>query len=142
MNSPEEAIKEIDKYNKKNLKTLEYNDTYHDFFETPNIKLDYHRDYKVMIKKRLLNKVLVEECRKDNLQDNCYQISKMYENIKFDMDNKGAKVENEAVISMVEKSAVIIDMDIPKYKVRNFYLSDNYWIIMKRKNSNIPYFVL
>lgn len=142
MNSPEEAIKSVDTYNKTNLKTLEYNDTYHDFFETPNIKLDYHRDYEIMIKKKLLNKVLIEQCIKDNLPENCYEIGEMFENIKFDMDSKWAKVENEAVISIVENTAIIMDMDIPKYKIRNFYLSDNYWIIMKRKNSNIPYFVL
>jgi hypothetical protein len=88
MKSPNEAIKAINKYNKENLNSLEYSDKYHDFFKAPNIKLDYHRDYEVMIKKRLLNKVLVEECRKDNLQDNCYQIAKMFENIKFDMDSK------------------------------------------------------
>ncbi|MEA1972762.1 MAG: hypothetical protein U9N34_05655 [Candidatus Cloacimonadota bacterium] len=88
MTSSEEAIKTIDKYSKENLKTLEYNDAYHDFFEAPNIKLDYHRDYEVMIKKKLLNKVLIEECKKNNLPENCYEITKMFENIKFDMDNK------------------------------------------------------
>ena len=139
MNSPEEAIEWINKYNKENLKTLEYNDEFHDSFEAPNIKLDYHRDYKVMIKKRLLNKVLVEQCRKNDLPDNCYEISKMFENIKFDMDNKWAKVENEAVVAMTMDTLSSI---VPKYKVRNFYLNKNYWIIMKRKNSDIPYFVL
>ena len=135
MTLPDEAIKYVNKYNKDNLKTLEYNDEYLDSFEAPNINLDYHRDYKVMIGKKLLNKVLVKECRNMNLSDNCYRITEMFENIKFYMDNKWAKVENEAVIS-VSKTG------LPKYKVRNFYLNDNYWIFMKRKNSNIPYFLL
>ena len=88
MNSPEEAIKAVSKYDEENLESLQYNDSYHDFFKTPNLKLDYHRDYKVMIKKRLLNKVLVEKCKKNNLPEDCYEIKAMYENIKFDMDNK------------------------------------------------------
>jgi len=141
MQSPNEAIKVINEYNKDNLKSLVYNDTYHDFFQAPNIKLDYHRDYEVMIKKRLLNKVLVEQCKKDGLPDNCYEIAAMFENIKFDMDNKWAKVENEAVIIVAEKSMVMLT-EKPKYKERNFYLDKDYWIIMKRQKSNIPYFVL
>lgn len=141
MGLPEEAIEEINKYDNDNLKSLVYNDTYHDFFRVPNIKLDYHRDYEVMIEKRLLNKVLVEQCRKDYLDDNCYKISEMFENIKFDMDNKWAKVENEAVVTLSIDSA-IIDVKKPEYIVREFYLDDDYWIIMKRKDNNIPYFIL
>jgi hypothetical protein len=65
----------------------------------------------------------------------------MFENIKFDMDNKWAKVENEAVIE-ITKDMAAISIEEPNYIERYFYLNNDYWIIMKRKNSNIPYFVL
>jgi uncharacterized sporulation protein YeaH/YhbH (DUF444 family) len=65
----------------------------------------------------------------------------MFENIKFKMDNKWAKVENEAVFLWVMITSVSLPEEI-KYIERNFYLNKNYWIIMKRKNSNIPYFIL
>lgn len=139
MNSPDEAIKYVNKYDKENLNSLEYSEQYHDFFEAPNLTLDYHRDYDLLIDKHLKNKVLVDTCIKYNLPDNCYKISKMYENIKFDMDNKWAKVENEAVFWLIDWAMPIEE---PKYIVRNFYLNNDYWIIMKRNNSEIPYFIL
>ena len=56
----------------------------------------------------------------------------MFENIKFDMDEKGARVENQAVI--------ILEMSMKK--IRNFILNNPYWIIMKRAESENPYFIL
>ena len=139
MNSPIEAIKEINKYDKKDLKNLEYNDTYHDYFKAPNIKLNYKRKYKTIIWKKLLNKILVKQCLKKNLPKNCYEIYAMFENIKFDMDNKWAKVENEAIETEDLTENI---KPIPQYKERNFYLNKDYWIIMKRTNNKIPYFIL
>jgi 16S rRNA U516 pseudouridylate synthase RsuA-like enzyme len=66
-----------------------------------------------------------------------YFISQMFENIKFDMDEKGARVENEAVIVM-EKAA----FEIAEEKVKKFILNKPYWIVMKRIDSQNPYFVL
>jgi len=56
----------------------------------------------------------------------------MFENIKFDMNEKGARVENEAVI-MAKRQAFI-----PK----NIILDDDFWVIMKQANSLNPYFIL
>ena len=56
----------------------------------------------------------------------------MRENIKFEMDNKGAKVEAEALIPIL-KSA--------NQKIRKFILDKPFWVIMKRKNSLNPYFI-
>jgi len=139
MNNPEEVIKAINKYDKENLKTLEYNDKYHDFFQVPNIKLKYHRTYDKLVWKPLLNKVLVEKCRKKWLPDNCYKIGAMFENINFSMDNKWAKVENDAIIDLIGKS---VEIPTEQYKERYFYLNKDYWIIMKRQDQNIPYFIL
>ncbi len=131
MENPNEAIKKINKYDKENLKNLEYSDVYHDFFEVPNIKLNYHRGYKYMIWKKLWNKNFLD-----------YEIAQMFEDIKFNMNYKWAKVENQAVIAMQMTSAWPWFNEKIKYKTRYFHLNKNFWVIMKRKNSDIPYFIL
>jgi hypothetical protein len=60
----------------------------------------------------------------------------MFENIKFDMDEKGARVENEAVIVMTK--SVMMEPEKPK----NFILNEPYWVVMKRTDSENPYFIL
>lgn len=62
----------------------------------------------------------------------------MYENIKFNMDQAGARVENEAVIGMETTSAPPTIIEKPK----NFILNKPYWVIMQRQNSQNPYFLL
>ncbi|HPO55998.1 MAG: hypothetical protein GX452_05630 [Ignavibacteriales bacterium] len=97
----------------------------HDRFEAPKLHLDYHRDYVELIGRYLANKGFES-----------YFIGQMFENIKFDMDEKGARVENEAVI--VLPKSVSIDKDKPK----NLILDKPYWVVMKRKDSKNPYFIL
>ncbi len=96
-----------------------------DEFEAPFIHLDYHRNYNEMLGKFLANK---------NFTD--YFIGEMFENIKFDIDEKGAKVENEAVITLL-RTAIM-----PEKEKRYFKLDKPYWIIMKRTSSKNPYFIL
>ncbi|MBA4322571.1 MAG: hypothetical protein C0408_07105 [Odoribacter sp.] len=60
----------------------------------------------------------------------------MFENIKFDMDEKGARVENEAVI-VLGKS-----IGIDEEKPRKFELNKAFWVVMQRKGSSNPYFLL
>ncbi len=98
-----------------------------DYFEAPNLHLDYHRDYTEMTGKFLSNKKFTD-----------YFIGQMFENIKFDMDEKGARVENEAVITLMKGAAPSLDEEKPRY----FKLDKPYWIIMKRSNSKNPYFML
>ncbi len=93
-----------------------------DFFSMPLIKLQCRRDYKEMMGKGLKNPGFTE-----------YVISQMFENIAFELDETGARVENQAVIGM-ERSA---------YKPgRYFYLDKPFWVIMKRSASPNPYFLL
>ncbi len=98
-----------------------------DIFEAPNIDLNYHREYTEVKGKALANKKFTK-----------YEISQMFENIKFNLDEKGARVENEAVIAM--RLTAMLPTELPK--PRHFKLDKPYWIIMKRSNSNNPYFVL
>ena len=120
-NNLQSLIKEINTFNKIELKSINTKD----FFVAPIVKLSHFREYKELINKSLLNKGFES-----------YQIQKMFENIKFDMDEKGARVENEAVI--VLGKSFQLDEEIP----RKFILDKPYWIIMKRIDSSNPYFIL
>jgi len=114
----------VDKINEDKTKNFEIMGE-SDNFSAPIIHLDYHRDYIELLGKYLKNK---------GFED--YYIDQMFENIKFDMDEKGARVENEAVIT--QKSFGIVDVE----EFRNFVLDKPYWVIMKRANSKNPYFLL
>jgi hypothetical protein len=59
----------------------------------------------------------------------------MFENINFELDEEGAKVESQAVIG-AERGAM------PKKTGRYFYLDKPFWVIMKREDSAHPYFLL
>jgi hypothetical protein len=58
--------------------------------------------------------------------------------IKFDLDNKGARVENFAMASIIGA----MPGDYEKPKIREFILDELLWLIMKRKDSENPYFIL
>ncbi len=123
MKNQQTVVDEINQNNKKNLATIGGSDK----FKAPKLHLDHHRDYVELIKKWLSN---------EGFSD--YYIAKMFENIKFDMDEKGAKVENEAVIAVIGRSAG----PSKKPKIKNFILDKPYWVIMKRADSQNPYFIL
>jgi hypothetical protein len=90
-----------------------------DGFEAPMLNLDYQRSYSELIGKSLANQ---------NFEN--YIITDMLEKIKFKMDETGATVENEARMGLLLG---------PSYK---FILDKPYWVIMMRKNSQNPYFIL
>ena len=121
MKNPQDVVGEITKNNKKYFSTIGKTDR----FKTPKLHLDFHRDYIELIGKYLANK---------NFSD--YFIAQMFENIKFDMDEKGARAENEAVIVMT-KSAMM-----EPEKPKNFIMDKPYWVIMKKTDSENPYFIL
>ena len=123
MKNPQTVVDEINQNNKKNLSTIGESDK----FKAPKLHLDHHRDYVELIGKWLSN---------EGFSD--YFIAQMFENIKFDMDEKGAKVENEAVIAMLWGIAG----PSKKPKIKNFILDKPYWVIMKRADSQNPYFIL
>ena len=124
MNDPQTVIKEINQNNQGNLITISGDDN----FEAPILHLDHHREYVELINKNLANK---------GFED--YAITQMFENIKFDMNEKGAKVENEAVIVGALGMA---GGPTKQIKPKNFILNKPYWVIMQRKNSQNPYFIL
>ncbi len=122
MTNPQTVVNEINQNNKGYLSTIGESDR----FEAPKLHLDHHRDYVELIKKYLANKGFEK-----------YLIAQMFENIKFDMDEKGARVENEAAIAMVPTA-----LPGKQEKPKNFILDKPYWVAMQRKNSQNPYFIL
>ncbi len=120
MNDPQIIVKEINQNNQGRLATIGDSD----HFEAPKLHLDHHRDYIELLGKQLANKSFEN-----------YFIAEMFENIKFDMDEKGARVENEAVI------ALTMGLELPQ-KPKNFILDKPYWVVMQRKDSQNPYFIL
>lgn len=120
VNKPQGVVNEIDRYNTADLPLISDDDQ----FEMPNLHLDHRHDYMELTGKFLANK---------GFED--YFIAQMFEKIKFDMDHKGARVESEAVI--IGPTAM---PSLPK--VKRFILDKPFWVVMKRKNSQHPYFVL
>jgi len=120
MKNPQDIVNQINKNNKQNLSTIGTSDR----FKAPKLHLDYQRTYTGLTNKPLANKGFEE-----------YVIAQMFENIKFDMDEKGARVENEAAILYGITSE-------RQEKPKNFILDKPYWIIMKRTDSKNPYFIL
>ena len=99
-----------------------------DVFRAPKLKLNYNRQYS-----ELENQLLKNEYYKR--YPNKYRLGPVFENIKFDMDEKGVKIENEAIISGYD---LIAGGDAPRY----FILDKPYLVIMKRASSKNPYFIL
>ncbi len=119
MADPQGIVNEIAENNKPYLLAIGETDR----FLAPKVKLDYHRDYDELIGKKISNNGFTN-----------YHITQMFENIKFEMDEKGARVANEAVMIMGK------GMNLEEQK--NFILDKPYWIVMKRASSRNPYFIL
>jgi len=130
MTSTKEVLDDLQKYKDKKLEDFWDND----YFQMPNINFDFKRNYEEFINKLILNS-------KFNKTGEDYIIAKMYENIKFALNNKWVKVENEAVVVMYCTSAWFNENYIPP-KERHFYLNKPFWIIMKSHNSNNPYLII
>ncbi len=120
-NPPEEMVKLINKYNKSD-KLVPISEE--DYFAMPNLHLDHHNEYDELTGKTLMNK---------NFEK--YYMAQVVESIKFDMDYKGARVESEAM--MIVGAGARADK---KYK--KFVMDEPFWVILKRKNSVNPYFIL
>ena len=121
MTNPQNIVDAINKNNNTSLPSLGESD----LFEAPTLHLDHERNYDELTGEALAN----QDFRQ-------YFIAQMFEKIKFDMDAKGARVENEAVIvTMIESMAF-------DQQYKKFFLDAPYWVVMKRKDSKNPYFTL
>jgi hypothetical protein len=121
-NNPfEEIVEFINKYN-KNDKVGPIGEE--DYFAMPNLHLDHRNAYEKLTGKTLTNKDFEQ-----------YYMAQVVESIKFDMDYKGARVESEAV--MIAGAGIRADKEYRKY-----IMDKPFWVVLKRKNSVNPYFIL
>lgn len=93
-----------------------------DVLQIPNVKIDYHRDYKELIGAELINRKIKP-----------LYIAEMTEQIKLSMNYQGASVENEAMILLTRGGP-----PIPKQLI----LDKPFWLIMKEANKKQPYLIL
>lgn len=123
MNDPADAVEKINMDNKNGLPSLGKND----IFKIPEVHLDYARKYDQLLGLSFQNK---------GFED--YAIKEMVEKIKFDINNKGARVENEAVIAAPTSAVATKEPTERKLIV----LDKPFWVVMKRTDSQNPYFIL
>ncbi len=95
-----------------------------EYFAMPSVDVTAHREYSDFLGLGVLN---------PGFED--YSIAQMFENIRFHLDETGAKVENEGVIDLVATG-------VPDEKDRRFVMDKPFWIVMKKANSNMPYFLM
>jgi hypothetical protein len=124
MSNPGDAVSGIKQYNRNNPAAINPADR----FEMPKLHLDHRREYSDLIDKPLAN---------SGYED--FIIKQMFERIKFDMDQIGARVENEAVI-ITGRTGMGKRVERPKY--RNFILDKPFWVVMQRRTGSNPYFIL
>jgi len=65
-------------------------------------------------------------------------IMKAIQTIKFSLDEKGGEIKSEAVIDMIETTAVIGEEE--KEEPRYFYVDDTFAIFLREKGKSTPYF--
>lgn len=123
--TPDNLVKQLNQYANESMKTAEVM-TSQDVFQMPLLAFDYHREFPEMIGQALANKDFEK-----------YLISQMFENIKFKMDFKGARVENEAAV--IATTTAFYE---PPSERKQLILDKPFWVIMKRKGSLNPYFIL
>jgi hypothetical protein len=121
MNDPSEVLGELVSLKSSSFEGM----SKHDIFQMPRLHLNHHRDYVEMIGQALANE-----------KYKGFIIAQMFENIKFDLDHKGARVENEAVIAIAEGARMELSQS------KRLVLDKPFWVIMKRRASSHPYFIL
>lgn len=121
MDSPRKVIDTITAFRENQVRRLSHNET----FAMPKLHCSHKRSYSELVGKKLANENFTQ-----------YRIGQMFENIRFDLDHEGARVESEAVI--------VAPMAAPESKehVRNFILDKPFWVIMIQKHSTNPYFIM
>src|SRR6056297_537625 len=120
MDDPQGVVTEINKHNNNSNDMAE-----EDKFEMPELHLDYKKEYKNITGEQLANEGFEE-----------YYISDMREKVEFNMDNKGAKVKSLGFIG--GSYGATKEKANPKLLI----LNKPFWVVMKMKKSDNPYFIL
>ncbi len=133
----------------KSLKKKEYtqNRTKDDIQKHPNAIISFVNYYKIpylhidrtmSFDKELANKDIKGKDYKNNKKD-IWVILQTLQTVKFDMDNKGARLKSEAAISMMQ-GAMYVEK---KIYLEDFYYFDRPFVLfLKEKGKDKPYFAV
>lgn len=121
MQSPKQVLSAIPRKDPANMERT----TFEDQFEAPILRFKFERKYDAL-----------EQAFYQNPGFEQHEIIAMQEAIDFQMDQYGARVTSVAM----EIGADSAGMAPPRPK--NLLLNKPYWVIMKRKDSPRPYFIL
>ncbi len=121
MKSPAQVLSAIPRKDPANMGRT----TFEDSFEAPIIRFKLERSYDAL-----------EHVRYQNPGFEQYEIVAMQEAIDFQMDQYGARVTSVAVQASADSAGTA--PPVPK----KLLLNKPYWVIMKRKDSPRPYFIL
>ncbi len=106
---------------------------FHNYYKIPFMHIDEQFNYD----KKLANKPIKDKTY--NATGNTWTITKTLQTIKFDMDNKGAKLKSEAAIVVMKNTSVqapdmIINID------NNYFFDRPFVIFLKETGRQKPYF--
>ena len=118
-NSPIDVMNALKMEDTTQSTNLEANDA----FGMPELHFNYDHVFKDLLNKRF-----------DNLKLNKYEIKEFYEKVKFDLGYSGVRLENETAWGMVT--------GMPPKINKRLILNKPFWLVMKRKKSKNPYFIL
>jgi hypothetical protein len=69
-----------------------------------------------------------------------YNVEQVYQRISFLLDEHGAEVETEAEITVEATEEPMLEEEEPS--IKHFWLDNNFIVLMKRRESDNPYFAL
>lgn len=129
----QKRVNDIISKNPEKYKNKEISIKYSNFLQVPYIHIDEILDYN---KELADKKIKAKDYEKIG---DYWKIDKTIQTIKFDLNNKGAKLKSEAAMAVTYENALYIDtIDVV---LNNYYYLDRPFIIfLKETNKDKPYF--
>lgn len=129
----QKRVNDIIAKNPEKYKNKEIRIKYSNFLQVPYIHIDEMLDYN---KELADKKIKAKDYEKIG---DYWKINKTIQTIKFDLNNKGAKLKSEAAMAVTYENALYIDtIDVV---LNNYYYLDRPFIIfLKETNKDKPYF--
>ena len=120
----------LTEYNNLVKKSNEYKGnkefTENDFLKVPNIKMNVKKEFNDLCEKVFFD-----------IDDYECEIKKAIQTIQLDMNKSGGKIKSEAIIHMIDKTAIAEPEPVEH---RYFYLNDEFTMFLKESGKDIPYF--
>ncbi len=129
----QKRVNDIISKNPEKYKNKEISIKYSNFLQVPYIHIDEMLDYNKELADR---KIKAKDYEKIG---DYWKIDKTIQTIKFDLNNKGAKLKSEAAMAVTYANALYID-NIEVILNNYYYLDRPFIIFLKETNKDKPYF--